>query len=165
MGVAQSRRWRGPVWKRTAGADPISYCPDGKSRSLPDSLFGPARGWEGNSPRAARWGSRDSRGRCRVGSSRIRFRMSSALGTGMPSSDSRRRARVRSTRVHFLRSSAFGGRVTSSSSPPGVSIRTTLPMSHSVGGGRRVGAMIPRLASGLRRLFLLPPGWHRRQEP
>ena len=150
--------------KRTAGVDPIGYCPNGKSRSLLDSRLGPARGREGASLGAATWESLDSRGRCRDCTSRSQFRMSSVLGAGVPSSDSRRRARVRSTRVHLRMSSTLGGRVTSSNCPPGVSIWITRPVFHS-GGGRGVGAMIPRLARGLRRLFLLLPGWRRRREP
>ena len=74
--------------KRTAGADPISYCPDGKSRSLIESLPGLVRGWEGAPLCVATWESLDSRGRSCDCTSRSRFQMSSALGAGVPSAAS-----------------------------------------------------------------------------
>ena len=49
------------------------------------------------------------RGRGRVCSNKIRFRMSSALCAGVPSSASRRRWRVRSARVRLRISSTLGG--------------------------------------------------------
>ena len=127
--------------KWTAGADPITYCPGGKS----GLHFGLT---------VERLESANPRGRGLVCSNMIRLRMSSQLGAGVPSSASRIRWRVRSAKVCLRISSTLGGRAISSNCPPGVLIRTIRPRC-SAPDSRRGGTRRPRVGRGRRLLCLI----------
>ena len=140
----------GPVRERTVVADPPVYCPVGKSEPPADSAGRPEL------LRPGRLGSSD-RGRGRVCSNRMRFRMSSELGAGVPSSASRRRCRFRSARVCLWISSMLGGKAISSNCPPGVSIRMIRPRCSSR-DNRRAGTRRLRAGRGQRFLRLITDG-------
>ena len=138
----------GPVRERTVVAYPLVYCPGRKSDPPSDSAGRP------KPLRPGRLESSDLQGRGRVCSNRMRFRMSSKLGAGVPSSASQRRCRFRSARVCLWISSMLGGKAISSNCPPGVSIRMIRPLCSSR-DNRRAGTRRLRAGHGWRPLRLI----------